>query len=94
MQRFAAAKGSSNPFSSQSGKAKSEQRAQATPATQAEPELQEIIKGLKLELQAPQPKPAMSVVNSLAALWGVLLLLGLGAWQQSRRLRLAKDFSR
>ena len=53
-------------------------------------ELQDIIKGLKLELQAPQPKPAMSVVNSLTALWVVALLLGLGAWQQSRRWRFVK----
>ena len=55
---------------------------------------QQIIKGLKLELQVPQPKPATSVVNSLAASWVVALLLGLGAWQQSRRWQLAKVSSR
>ena len=53
-------------------------------------EPQEIIKGLKLEQQTPESKPVTSVVNSLAALWGVALLLGLGAWQQARRLRLVK----
>ena len=53
-------------------------------------EPQEIIKGLKLEQQTPESKPATSIVNSLAALWGVALLLGLGAWQQSRRWRLVK----
>ena len=56
-------------------------------------EPQEIIKGLKLEQQTPELKPLTTVVNSLAALWGVALLLSLGAWQQSRRLRLVKIFN-
>ena len=42
-----------------------------------------------LEQQAPDNQPVTSVVNSRAALWGVALLLGLGAWQQSRRWRRA-----
>ena len=87
VQRFAAAQGNLNPTTSQSAAAKSAQQAQATSTKKAKSELQDIIKGLKLELQVPQPKPAMSVVNSLAALWVVALLLGLGAWQQSRRWR-------
>ncbi|MBC7719522.1 MAG: cobaltochelatase subunit CobN, partial [Chitinophagaceae bacterium] len=90
VQRFAAAQSSLNPSSSQSAAAKPAQQAQAIPTKEAKPELQEIIKGLKLELQESQPKPAMSVVNSLAALWVVALLLGLGAWQQSRRWRQIK----
>lgn len=94
VQRFAAAQGDLNPSSSQSAAAKPAKQAQATPAKQAKPELQDIIKGLKLELQEPLPKPAISVVNNLAALWGVALLLGLGAWQQSRRWRLVNSLKR
>ena len=46
----------------------------------------ESVRGLKLEPQAPEPKAtALSVVNSLTALWCVVLLLALGGWQQSRR---------
>jgi cobaltochelatase CobN len=88
VQRFAAAQGDARPSSSQPAAAQPAPSKQAANEAKAEP--QEIIKGLKLELQVPQPKPAMSVVNSLATLWGVALLLGLGAWQQSRRWRLAK----
>jgi cobaltochelatase CobN len=88
VQRFAAAQGDARPSSSQPAAAQPAPSKQAANEAKAEP--QEIIKGLKLELQVPQPKPAMSVVNSLATLWGVALLLGLGAWQQSRRWRQVK----
>ncbi len=94
VQRFAAAQSNASLSSNQAA-------AQALPANQtakaaakeavkdksAEP--QEIIKGLKLEQQSLDPKPAGSAVNSLALLWGIALLLGLGVWQQSRRWRLA-----
>ncbi len=92
VQRFAVEQGNLNPTSSQSAPAQPAPSKQA--ANEANAELQEIIKGLKLELQAPESKPVTSVVNSLATLWGVALLLGLGAWQQSRRWRLAKVSSR
>lgn len=96
VQRFAAAQGSLNPSSSQSAEAQPAPAKQGTTEAVAEPKIepQDIIKGLKLELQVPDAKPVTSVVNSLAALWGVALLLGLGAWLQSRRWRLAKDFNR
>ena len=94
VQRFAAAQSNVNPSSSQPASTKQAQRApakevskEASKEVSAEP--QEIIKGLKLEQQAPDAKPLTSVVSSLAALWGVALLLGLGAWQQSRRWRRA-----
>lgn len=46
------------------------------------------IRGLKLELQPPESKvSALSAVNSLATLFGVALLLALGAWRQLRRMR-------
>jgi cobaltochelatase CobN len=103
VQHFAAAQSNVNPSPNQPASTKQAQRASAKEVSKevskevnkevnAEP--QEIIKGLKLDQQAPDAKPVTSVVNSLAALWGVALLLGLGAWQQSRRWRLAKDFSR
>lgn len=45
------------------------------------------VRGLKLEPQPPEVKTPAAVISSLAALWGVALLLALGAWQQSRRWR-------
>ena len=95
VQRFAAAQSNVTPSSSQSTTAKSAQPAQDSPEKAVTDEVkaqpQEVIKGLKLEQQAsedvPEAKSVMSVVNSLAALWGVALLLGLGAWRQSRRWR-------
>ncbi len=99
VQRFAAAQSNVTPPSSQSATARPAQPAQAAPEkavtdevkAQPQPQPQEVIKGLKLEQQAsedvPEAKSVMSVVNSLAALWGVALLLGLGAWRQSRRWR-------
>ncbi len=92
VQRFAAAQGDARPTTSQPASVQPAPSKQAANEAKAEP--QDIIKGMKLELQAPDAKPVTSVVNSLAALWGVALLLGLGAWQQSRRLRLAKNFNR
>lgn len=56
----------------------------------AEPEGQMPVKGLRMEPQAQVDKPdvtAPAVVNALAALLGTALLLGLGAWRQSRRGR-------
>ena len=91
VQRFAAAQSNVNTSSSQPTAAKQAQTAPAKEVkNEAKAEPQEIIKGLKLEPQAPDAKPVTSVVNSLAALWALALLLGLGAWQQSRRWRLAK----
>ena len=95
VQRFAALR-SASPSSSQSAAAQSapaKQNMNST-ATQAMAEPQKVIKGLKLEPQALDAKPTMSVVNSLAILWGVALLLGLGAWQQSRRWRLSNSVNR
>jgi cobaltochelatase CobN len=46
------------------------------------------VKGLRLEPQVQTEKQAVAapaVVNALAALFGVTLLLGLGAWRQTRR---------
>lgn len=68
------------------------QTAQAPAATVSRPPLQDDaaltpVRGLKLEAQTSEPKAPSSVVSSLAALWGVALLLALGAWQQSRRWR-------
>jgi cobaltochelatase CobN len=83
VQRFAAAQSDTRPTTSQAATAQPAALKQAANDAKSEP--QEIIRGLKLEPQAPQSKPATSVVNSLATLWGVALLLGLGAWQQSRR---------
>ncbi len=96
VQRFAAAQVNLNSASSQSAEAQPASAKQTTNEAVNEPkaEPQEVVKGLKLEPQAPESTPVTSVINSLAALWGVALLLGLGAWQQSRRWRLAKDFSR
>ena len=95
VQRFAAAQNNVTPSSSQSATARLAQPAQVAPEkavtdeAKAKPQPQEVIKGLKLEPQVPEEMPeaksTMSVVNSLAALWGVVLLLGLGAWRQSRR---------
>ena len=92
VQRFAAAQSSVRPSLNQPIAAQTAHEKQvATEAlNEVKLEPQEIIKGLKLEQQAPESKPATSIVNSLAALWGVALLLGLGAWQQSRRWRLVK----
>ena len=94
VQRFTAVQSDVNPSSSQPAAARQAQTAPAKEVkSEAKAEPQDIIKGLKLELQVLPSKPAASVVNSLAALWGVALLLGLGAWQQSRRWRHSKDFS-
>ena len=94
VQRFAAAQNNVTPSSSQSATATPAQPAQTVSAKETKnevmAELQKVIKGLKLEPQVPEVKSAMSVVNSLATLWGVVLLLGLGAWRQSRRWRLVK----
>lgn len=95
VQRFAEVQGDSRPSSSQPATAKQAQTATAKEVKNvAKAEPQETIKGLKLESQAPASKSANSLVNSLATLWGVGLLLGLGAWQQSRRWRLANSFNR
>lgn len=52
----------------------------------AESSLLASVRGLKLEPQVAMPKsPALSVVSSLASLWGVLVLLLVGGWRQSRR---------
>ena len=90
VQRFAAAQSTVRPSSNQPLVAQTAPEKQATieVLNEVKPEPQEIIKGLKLEQQAPEAKPVTAVIYSLAALWGVALLLGLGAWQQSRRLRL------
>ena len=47
------------------------------------------VRGLTLKPQTDEPAtpPATQVVNSLAALLGAALLMALGAWRQSRRLR-------
>ena len=45
------------------------------------------IRGLRLDPQPDNTPKTPPVVTSLAALWGVALLLGLGAWLQSRRWR-------
>ncbi|MFI5446374.1 cobaltochelatase subunit CobN [Polaromonas sp. UC242_47] len=46
------------------------------------------VRGLKLMPQSePTTPPATQVVNSLAALLGAALLIALGAWRQSRRVR-------
>ena len=50
------------------------------------------VRGLKFEPQPDIKPPEPSVVSSLATLWGVALLLALGAWKQSRRWRAAEDF--
>jgi len=95
VQRFAEVQGDSRPSSSQPATAKQAQTATAKEVkNDAKAEPQETIKGLKLEPQAPASKSAIALVNSLATLWGVVLLLGLGAWQQSRRWRLANNFNR
>ena len=62
--------------------------AQPPPQDDAEPMP---VRGLKLEAQAPKVKAPASVVNTLAALWAVALLLALGAWQQLRRWRPARE---
>jgi cobaltochelatase CobN len=51
--------------------------------------LLQAVRGLKLEAQPDIKLPKPSVMSSLLALWGVALLLALGAWKQSRRYRLA-----
>lgn len=51
------------------------------------------IKGLRLDPQPDITPKTSPVVTSLAALWGVALLLGLGAWLQSRRWRRASVVS-
>ncbi len=58
--------------------------------TAAEPDAHLPVKGLRMEPQVQTNKPevaAPAVVNALAALLGTALLLGLGAWRQSRRGR-------
>ncbi|MDB5889883.1 MAG: cobalt chelatase [Polaromonas sp.] len=91
VQRFAAA---SNSAAAASAKPRAAQaappdNAAPQPGTQPEqpPPQPDVIKGLKLELQPPEAAEPMEVVNSLAVLWGMALLLALGAWRQSRRWR-------
>lgn len=68
---------------------------QAEPARKPNPKVApsslESVQGLKLEPQTAMPQaPALSVVNSLAILWGVLVLLVVGGWRQSRRWQRTK----
>jgi cobaltochelatase CobN len=89
VQRFASAQLSAAPLntSAQAPAARSPQtEARPTPPDEAAPTP---VRGLKLEPQAPEAKTPSSVVNSLAAMWGVALLMALGAWLQSRRWRRA-----
>ncbi len=88
VQRFAGAQASSANSSSAQASAVRE------PANEVKPNPPDEttpapVRGLKLEPQAPEVKTPASVVHNLAALWGVALLLALGAWQQSRRWRRA-----
>ncbi|WP_421955541.1 cobaltochelatase subunit CobN [Polaromonas sp.] len=94
VQRFAEAE--VNPAAASPAKPKAAERPakQAAPARQqnseAAAESTQTVRGLKLEPQPPELKaPALSVVNSLAALWAVALLLALGGWQQLRRWKRA-----
>ena len=92
VQRFAAAStsavvASAKPRSAQTAPPIETASPQSPPPGQ--PPQPDVIKGLKLELQTPEPEAPLQVVNSLAALWGMALLLALGAWRQSRRWRLA-----
>ncbi|MES2362467.1 MAG: cobaltochelatase subunit CobN [Pseudomonadota bacterium] len=95
VQRFAAAEVNPANAASPANPAAAERPAkQAAPARQQNHEAAAApaptVRGLKLELQPPESRaPALSVVSSLAVLWGVALLLALGAWRQSRRWRLA-----
>ena len=91
VRAFAGLLGSTPPSASQAATAAQAPPAAATPAAvtpvnaPATPE--PAIKGLRLDPQPDNTPKTPPVVTSLAALWGVALLLGLGGWLQSRRWR-------
>ncbi len=93
VQKFAAAEMA--PASAQSGNSKPATIEKAASASErkieqaAKPPAPAPIRGLKLEPQPDLPKQSLAVVNSLATLWGLGVLLALGAWLQSRRWRRA-----
>ncbi len=96
VQRFAAdaalAPGESRPQPAADAEASQPAPARARDGSAAleppqDPAAPTAVRGLKLELQAQASRAPAAVVSSLATLWGVALLLALGAWQQSRRWR-------
>ena len=92
VQRFAAAEIKAVTAASSNGRTAA-RAAEPAPSVAAQRDQAAVaptppIKGLKLELQSPEAAvSAVSVVSSLATLFGVALLLALGAWRQSRRWR-------
>ena len=98
VERFAAAQSNSPtptsrnttpaPTAQNTHNTQSTKHTQAAPektASQAKAQPQNFVKGIQLTPHTPQAKPSTPVVNSLAVVWALALLLGMGAWRQSRR---------